>query len=319
MEVSTRAKERFCKDCNIPIRLFQEPYFMERLKLYDRFYGTIRKWNLFLEELNKYHCEQDYFEEYNRVKDAAIMGIKESKSYQRFNKEDMNYFAVSHKNLPGKDIFKASFDRKTFISIDMKKANFTALHHYATDMFQSPKGIADTWEDFIGGFTENRHIIESKYIRQVILGNCNPKRHITYERYLMDGVLTKLLDKCFSIERVVFFSNDEIILEVSDLEVGAQKEMLKRVANCVKKMEFSLRTEYFLLHKIGGMDGYYKEIYMEDGQTEIEFKCLDNYMLPFVMRAFLEEEVTEGDRTFYHEGLLARFVEIPRVVVDEKK
>lgn len=33
MEISNRAKERFCKDCNIPIRLFQEPYFLDRIKL----------------------------------------------------------------------------------------------------------------------------------------------------------------------------------------------------------------------------------------------------------------------------------------------
>jgi hypothetical protein len=76
MEISVRAKERFCKDCNIPLRLFHEPYFMDRLKLYDRFYGTLEKWNLFVEELQKYHCEQDYFEEYNRVKDDAINCIK---------------------------------------------------------------------------------------------------------------------------------------------------------------------------------------------------------------------------------------------------
>lgn len=67
MEISTRSKERFCKDCNIPIRIFQEPYFTDRLTLYDKFYGTIEKWDIFLNELSKYHCEQDYFEEYNRV------------------------------------------------------------------------------------------------------------------------------------------------------------------------------------------------------------------------------------------------------------
>lgn len=31
MEVSTRAKERFCKDCNISIKIVQEPYFTDRL------------------------------------------------------------------------------------------------------------------------------------------------------------------------------------------------------------------------------------------------------------------------------------------------
>jgi len=53
VEISVKAKERFCKDCNIPLRLFQEPYFADRLKLYDKFYGTISKWNLFVEELKK--------------------------------------------------------------------------------------------------------------------------------------------------------------------------------------------------------------------------------------------------------------------------
>lgn len=61
MEVSVKAKERFCKDCNIPLRLFQEPYFADRLELYDRFYGTLSKWELFEKELEKYHCEQDYY------------------------------------------------------------------------------------------------------------------------------------------------------------------------------------------------------------------------------------------------------------------
>ena len=247
MEVSVKAKERFCKDCNIPLRIFQEPYFMDRMRLYDRFYGTMGKWEIFLEELGHYHWEQDYFEEYNQVKDAAIKAIKESESYQRFQEEDMNRFALTHRDLPRKDIFKTSFDGKTFISVDMKKANFTALHHYAADLFQSPAGIADTWEEFIGGFTRNRHIIQSKYIRQVILGNCNPKRHITYERYLMDGVLSGLCERGVSLERVVFFSNDEIIVEISDLTEQAQKEMEGQIRDCVGEMDILLRTERFLL------------------------------------------------------------------------
>ena len=65
MEISNRAKERFCKDCNIPIRLFQEPYFLDRIKLFDEFYGTVDKWIRFASELQGYNCEQDYFEEYN--------------------------------------------------------------------------------------------------------------------------------------------------------------------------------------------------------------------------------------------------------------
>ncbi len=316
MEVSTRAKERFCKDCNIPIKIFQEPYFTDRLTLYDKFYGTLGKWNVFLSELGKYHCEQDYFEEYNRVKDAAILDIKSTEAYQKFNEEDMNKYAVSHKNLPNKDIFKLSNDGKCFISIDMRKANFSSLCHYNADIF----GEANFWEEFIGRYTDNQHIINSKYIRQVILGNCNPKRHITYEKYLMDGALTYLTEVFISMNRIVFFSNDEIVLDVSDMDKNKQERIVFAISNGMKDMPVPLKTELFVLHKIGGTDGYYKEIMGENENIEIEFKCLDNFALPFVLRKFLGEDVTESDRVFYHEGLLAKFIETPQIEVniDEK-
>lgn len=46
------------------------------------------------------------------------------------------------------------------------------------------------------------------------------------------------------------------------------------------------------------------------------FMCLDNYMLPFVIRNFLGEEITDSDKVFYHEGLLAKFIEVPKIKVD---
>ena len=316
MEVSNRAKERFCKDCNIPIRLFQEPYFLDRIELFDKFYGTVEKWNRFVAELQKYNCEQDYFEEYNCVKDAAINSIKESESFQRFNSEDMNKFAITHKDLPNKDIFKPTNNEKIFISIDMRKANFSSLHSYDKGMF----GNADTWEQFISRFTDNEHIINSKYIRQVILGNCNPKRHITYEKYLMDQTLSLLYD-IIGEERIVFFSNDEIVYDTT----ASNLHMLSLVRNCVEerlstKSNIPFRVELFSLHKINGTDGYCKKIYKENGEYDIEFKCLDNYMIPFVLRHFLGEEITESDKIFYHEGLLAKFIDEPKIEVnlDEK-
>lgn len=311
MIISTKLKERFCKDCNIPIHIYQEPYFTDRLKLYDKFYGTLEKWNIFLEELQKYNNEQDYFEEYNRVKDAAILNIKNSKAYQRFNEEDMNMYPVAHNNLPNKDIYKETNDGKVFISIDMKKANFSSLRHYSEYIFD-----ANTWEEFIGKFTNNKHIINSKYIRQVILGNCNPKRHITYEKYLMDQVLNYVLIYV-SIEKVVFFSNDEIVIDVSDLNKTKQLFLLHKLTEQIESIiNIPLNVELFVLHKIYGANGYCKKIFNENGIKNIEFKCLDNYMLPFVIKHFLGEEVTDSDKVFYHEGLLAQFIEVPKIEVN---
>ena len=50
-----------------------------------------------------------------------------------------------------------------------------------------------------------------------------------------------------------------------------------------------------------------------DGEYSIAFKGLDNYMMPFVLRHFLGEEVTESDKIFYHEGLLSKFIDTPQI------
>ena len=311
MEVSEKLKERFCKDCNIPLRLYKEPYFTERLQLYDSYYNTLDKWNIFVRELEKYKCEQDYLEEYNRVKDAAIKDIKDSDGYKRFNAEDMNEYTVKYKDLLGKDIYKPSNIGKLFISIDMKKANFSALKDYDRSIFRN----ANTWEEFIERYTENKHIVNSKYIRQVILGNCNPKRQVTYEKYLMGLVLEVLIDELgYSASDIAFFSNDEIVIDMGKYEDCIRKrELIEWQIKGYFNIPF--RIELFYLRKITGTNGYYKEIVKNIIEIEYEFKCLNNYVLPFVLRKFNGEEITENDKVFYHEGLLSKFIEIPEIEI----
>ena len=39
-------------------------------------------------------------------------------------------------------------------------------------------------------------------------------------------------------------------------------------------------------------------------------------MMLFVLRYFLGEEITESDKVFYHEGLLAKFIEEQKIEVN---
>lgn len=313
---SIQLRERFCKDCNIPLKLYQSPYFEERLKLYDPFYGTMEKWDIFLKELEKYKCEQDYFEDYNRIKEAAITSIKNTAAYQKFLPEDFtNKFSIKNSNFPNRDIFKTFNDSKPFISIDMRKANFSALSCFYPEMFVGKSGIAKSWEEFIGMFTDNEHIINSKYIRQVILGNCNPKRQSIIEKHLMDNVLSYLLE-LIVYESVVSFSNDEIVLNITKNEYSRHiKAIISNGLSQYTNVFPPLKIESFILHAIPGTEGYYKEIFSDDGETTYEFKCLDSYMLPFVMRRFRGEEVKESDKVFYHNGALAKYLDVPQIEI----
>lgn len=313
--ISEKLKERFCTDYKIPINIYTEPYFTERLHLFDFLFQAKEKWNRFVDEVYKYDSEQAYFEDYNRVKDEAINFIKETEEYQRFNSEDMSKYSVLHQGLPGKDIYKPINDGRLFISIDMKKANFSSLKQYDAGIFEG----ACTWEDFIRKFTDNEHIVNSKYIRQVILGNCNPKRHITYEKYLMDKIITAiehdtyLLEKGLTLSDIVFFSNDEIVFDVTRFTINLGKFQMRLIHLLNEEnMGVPLRVEIFRLKKINGIsDGYIKE-----NCTEMpEIKGVDANMYPFVVRALKNEDIKENDKVFVFNGRLAKYMEIPFIAL----
>ena len=90
MELTEKLKERFCKDNNLNIKIFEEPYFTERIKLYDNKFNTIEKLNLFKQEIEEFDNEQEYFTYYNNVKDQVINFIKSTPEYQNFITEDFN-------------------------------------------------------------------------------------------------------------------------------------------------------------------------------------------------------------------------------------
>lgn len=54
-----KLRQRFCKDCDIPVNIFDEPYFSDRLKLFDFLYDSVSKWDLFKSELAKYDSVMD--------------------------------------------------------------------------------------------------------------------------------------------------------------------------------------------------------------------------------------------------------------------
>ena len=313
--ISPKLKERFCKDCNIPIKIFEEPYFLERLKLYHKQFDTLNKWMKFLLELEKYKSEQDYFEEYNRVKEAAIGAIKNSNGYKDFLELDMSKlpFHVNFYDITSKDIFHPDNDGRIFISIDMKQANYSSLNKFSADIF----GYKDSWEVFLRQFTNNEHIINSKYIRQVILGNCNPRKQVTYEKGLMSEVCAGILNISAGkllFENIVSFSNDEIVIDVTD--ISNFHTLYVRIENYChfnsNDRKPPLHVEIFKLKKIKGIDGYIKESMTENN---IEIKGVDSNYLPLVIRKLKKEKIRDNDLVFIHNGYLAKLIDIPKIEV----
>lgn len=319
---SENLKRRFAKDTRIPLTLYRNPYFEDRINLYNRsgmFGNILYKWNRYCEMLSEFKSEQDYFEHYGEVKDGIIDTIKGSEAYDRFNTMDMNPFGVST-NLPKKDLFKPSFSGRYFVSIDMKQANFAALHKYDPAMFNG----FDTWEEFVGQFTTYNHIIESKYIREATLGNCNPKRHITYERWLMSIFLGEFTMYGNTLgyrweDNIVFFSNDEVVFDVTDMDSTEVKILKTSVdVNMGLLRPIEMHVNHFRLVYIPEIDGY---IEIDTETKKLTPKAVNSYMLPFLCCKLMDKEPTDSDMVFEHpnvKGVLARFLGAPEFELPEE-
>lgn len=59
MDISSELKRRFCQDCCIPIDIYTEPIFQSRIQLFDRFYNTIERYNIFLKMLQERYTTYD--------------------------------------------------------------------------------------------------------------------------------------------------------------------------------------------------------------------------------------------------------------------
>ena len=221
----------------------------------------------------------------------------------------MNKFKIENQGFSRKDIYKETFDNEMFFSIDMAKANFTSLRHYDKDIV----GGDIIYEDFIGMFTEYDYFKNSKYIRQVVFGNQNPKRQVTYEKYLMDKVLTELL-RIVLKEDIIFFSNDEIVIHLDEDKLK-DYDYIRKIKHIIWNYEHKegivLNQEIFKLRKIPETQGYVKKFIGCNKKNE--FKCLDALTMPFVLRAYLNEEIQEKDKVFFYEGKLAKLIEIPKI------
>lgn len=154
------------------------------------------------------------------------------------------------------------------------------------------------------------------------MGNCNPKRCITYEKYLMDQVLT-LVETVISLDRVASFSNDEIVLDVSDLTEEEQMLVQYQINTLLSdKKLVLLQVKLFTLHKITccGKEGYVKEELAANGPDScLKVKCVEPELMPFVIRYLCNESVRDEDKIFMHNGILSKCIEIPFVYCSAKE
>lgn len=294
---------RFVKDQKIPITIFDEPYFSYFLDLYDEDFGTKKAYHELEKTVAMFDSEEAFLQTYYDVRDAVITKTEELPEYKEFLTHDMKDFAIVVPSLPDSskcDVYNMTNIGKYFVSIDMRKANFQVMKKYNPAIVFG----ANTYEEYISKFTDLDYIKKSKYTRQVIFGNMNPKRQTTIQRFYMRQIFDLIVGHySIPLKEVAVFTNDEIVLRkdgyISEAEAKEMEKLIK------DRLDIDVSVTSFRLNNIGDRKYFVKE--KSDGT--IVFKGVPSTFFPQAYKKYKGLPINDYDLVFFHEGIKAKFLE----------
>ena len=286
---------RWAKDYKAPIAYFEPGYMMYVLgRLAEYKPKAVRGLSLLIEEAKKYESAGCLMEAHRHIRDLLIEDIKGREAYEQFLKMDMNKYGVKNQFSSGK-VYHAGNKGKVLVSVDLVSANYQIFKML---------GIireCDTWKEYVGKFTDSEYLKESKYIRQVVMGNCNPKRQTTVEQYYTKQVLDMLLEDVVQEKDIVAFYHDEVVYATDKVDTNFYNNLTKRVK---EKTGLDVDLEVFEVEHV--VDDFAIKHFINKPGYEIMgvpqkkfFQALD----------YAENrEVDKRDLIFWDDGLPAKFL-----------
>lgn len=304
-------RQRFVKDYNLPINIFDDNLFEYYIQLYDffpypRYKETIEKIE------NEYDgCVEKWLEYCASVRDNAINGVIETEEYKNFNSMDLSQYNFTP--ICGeRSCYTEETNGKRFLSIDLRKANFQALKYAGV--------VSDaTYEQFVNRFGGDDYIANSKYLRQVIFGKMNPSRQIKIEKYLMSKVYEVIKDVTEKYRFTIFSMNsDELIFAIPEefynncQEDENTRELINDIYNLVgKNIGVEIKVEYIEVRRLPivsangtKIDAYERTNLFTSQKT---LKKASTTFYPQIYKLWNEMPIEDNDMMFYFENQLATF------------
>lgn len=305
-------RQRFVKDYNLPINIFDDNLFEYYIHLYD-FFPYLRYKETIEKIENEYDgCVEKWLEYCASVRDNAINGVMETEEYKNFNSMDLSKYNFTP--ICGeRSCYTEETNGKRFLSIDLKKANFQALKYVGV--------VSDaTYEQFIHRFGGDDYIANSKYLRQVIFGKMNPSRQIKIEKYLMFKVYEAIKGITEDYGLTIFSMNsDELIFEIPKefydnglIDYENSRELANNIYDLVgENIGAEIKVEYIEVRSLPivsangtKIDAYERNNLFTNQKT---LKKASTTFYPQIYKLWNEMPIEDYDMVFYFENQLATF------------
>jgi len=268
------------------------------VKLFDLNVPTIDQFDYYIDQLSKSRKFRNirdlvplYEDAEKKIGNLYDFRLEKSKEVIDFIKESNAWVELClDKNLVDYPISK-SFkyeENKKYISIDIKSANWSSLKRYDPDHINE---LGDSYSELLKRFGFPTIFSHSKYLRQFIFGNIDPKRISKVQRNMIQNVVRKyeiLSVECVRVDEVIFsFDDFKDLFIFDDLDLSKFKVKI-----------FSIqRIDDFRLDTIYGFDG---------GVIDKELVNIDGTLFFIKLKEYItKEDIDVRDFIFKNNGRLA--------------
>lgn len=315
--------KRFVDDNKLPIDVFfDEDIFRYFLLLYEEQSHSFTKYNQLIKIIEERFNgnPQLFLNEYYDVRERMITDILNNDEYKKFN--DSNYrlneydLPTEAKNYCTKSIYNMENDGKIFLSIDLSKANFSALKYHNSNILGCDKNTS--YDEWVSKYTDLEYIKDSKYTRQVVFGKLNPSRQIKVEKYMIYKVL-EYFKEMFDNEsinfKIVSLVTDEVVFECTESYKSIKnmwdkiKETCEEFSNNgipVKPTLCKIAAHVFESYNGGKLNIFEKVDLINKGKTDL--KSVPSYFYAQVYKLLNGMDLNEKDLLFWHNDQPAKFL-----------
>lgn len=267
-------------DLNVPVMEYFD-YYIGQLSKTQKFSNIYELIELF----EKADVEIEDFWNYKVEKSQKIIDfIKSTHAYNEMCYDNNLLDLPTTKSLTYQENVK-------YLSIDLKSANWLSLKKY-----DQHNQLGDSYSDFLKTFQLPDVFIHSKYLRQFIFGNINPKKQQKVQRNIIQEIVRQFSDTNL-IEGV---KNDEVIFTFEDFSD------IKPILSQLNYDKY--KTKIFTVERVEDfrIDTYYHE----SGQKICkEMVGVSGQKFYWKLKQYITgQEIDIKDLYFKHDGKLALWV-----------
>lgn len=265
-QLSDVSKKLIIQQFKLPIPCTHSKHMEYFAQLFEGYYPIKSTFNLALDAVNTFGESKFFFDEMPQIEKTIKLLLEKVDGYKLFMDsfpfEKFRNIKTEIKLPPNAKFYEKEFDGKFFISLDLRSANFRALHYFDPALVFG----ATSWKEFIEKLKGHPFMIENKKWRLGVLDRIysGSRMQAIWEFLILETLLVFLKQGAVQQGEFIAWSSDEIIFIVDDFESGQAKKFLLEsiLLKFFPERKEWYKLELFRLVHLGQGKFFVKELFL---------------------------------------------------------